>query len=140
MTADEQLLAILATNGHHNADGIGRAARIDRCPDCRAHILVGLDADRCALAARVDPHEIDPVGEYLALRIGIPTYNLHQSFSPKGTKRWELAHRTNNHIEAPRRTPVMAAHRCGIRIPKTRAPFPSPTLTPPTSTSPTPPF
>lgn len=124
MTADEQLNTVLAGMDLLDPDGVGKGARPDRCPHCRAHILTGLDAERCALVARVDPHDIDTLGEYLAIRIGAPTYNLHETYSPKGRKRWELNHRTLAHIESPRRTPVLVAHRCGITIPAAKQPFP----------------
>lgn len=140
MSTDERLIAVLAATGHYNADGVGRGARPDTCPDCGKRTLVGLDSDMCALPARVDPHEIDAIGEYVALRIGLPTYNLTLGYSTKGTKRWELNPRWISHIEAPRRCAVVATHRCGMQLPRSRSPFPMPTTTRPAPTTAAPPF
>lgn len=140
MTADEQLLHALAGMDLLNADGVSRAARLDHCPDCGQRTLTGLDADRCGLAAKTDPTEIDALGEYLAIRLGIPTYNLTPGYSGKGKRRWELSPRMLPHIEAPRRSAVVAAHRCGIRLPATTQPFPQPTTTPRSARSAVPPF
>lgn len=126
MSADHALLARLALTGHLNADGIGRGARLDTCRDCRRPILVGLDGDRCAVVARADTHEIDALGELLAVRIGTVTYSLAHAYNSEGKRRWILDPRMPAHIEAPRRTAVVAAHRCGMSIPPSPAPFYSP--------------
>ena len=123
---DERLLAVLAQSGHLDPDGVHRAARPDICPDCRRPVLVGLDAERCATVARTDPHEIDVMGEFLATRLGLMTYNLSRGFSKKGKQQWVLDTRMICQIEAPRRTAVVAAHRCGIAIPPATVTFLSP--------------
>lgn len=139
MNVDERLLAVLAATGHYDADGVHRGARPGVCRDCRRPVLLGLDADRCACVAVVDPHEIDPVGEILAVRIGLMTYNLTHSYSAKGKRRWILDTRMVCMIEAPRRSAVVAAHRCGLAIPAAKAIFHSPPPKPAHSLS-VPPF
>lgn len=140
MAADEALLAVLAQNGHYNADGVHRGARPDRCRDCRRPVLLGLDAERCALAATTDPHEIDAIGELLAIRIGLVTYNLTRGFSKKGNRQWTLNARTLTDLQSPRRSAVVPAHRCGIAIPTATVTFHSPTPKPALSESETIPF
>lgn len=127
MSANEALLAVLAGVDLLDADGVHRGARADRCRDCRRPVLRGLDADRAALAAVVDPHEIDALGELIAKRIGLMTFNLSPGYSSKGTRRWELSARMVCMIEAPRRAAVVAEHRCGLAIPPAAVTFLSPT-------------
>lgn len=140
MSAEEALLAVLANVDLLDADGVHRGARADRCRDCRRPVLRGLDADRAALAAVVDPHEIDAMGELIAKRIGLMTYNLSPGYSSKGIRRWELSPRAACMIEAPRRTAVLVAHRCGLAIPPAAVTFLSPTPRPACSVSDAPPF
>ena len=123
MSADEALLARLALTGQYDADGVHRGARVETCPGCRHHILVGLDGDRCAVVARADCHEIDHLGEFLALRLGLCTYSLAYGYNSEGKKRWILDPRMVCQIEARRRSAVVAAHRCGISIPPAKEPF-----------------
>jgi hypothetical protein len=130
VSTDERLLAVLAQNGHYDADGVHRGARPDTCRDCRRPVLVGLDAERCAYAATTDPYEIDEIGELLAVRIGLRTYNLNLGFSKKGKRQWTLDARTLTDLQTPRRTAVVAAHRCGLAIPAAKATFLSPTPRP----------
>lgn len=137
---DERLLAVLAQSGHLDPDGVHRAARPDTCPDCRRPVLTGLDAERCATVAHADPHEIDAMGEFLARRIGLMTYNLSRGFSKKGKRQWTLDSRMICMIEAPRRTAVVAAHRCGIAIPPAKVTFLSARPRPARSGSDGPPF
>lgn len=103
--------------GYANDDGIGRSARTGRCEQCRAEVVRGLDGDRCAMAAVADPHEIDALGEYLALRIGLITYSLRNSYSPKGKQIWVIDPRFQWEIAAGDQRPVLAQHRCGLQIP-----------------------
>lgn len=85
-----------------------RAARLILCPRCGAPILSGLDADWCALTARVDPTPLTEAGEALALLTGRRTYDL----IGRGDERL-LSLRETEHIQAPRRHPVLATHECG---------------------------
>lgn len=123
MSADEALLARLALTGQLNSDGVNRGARVETCPGCRRRILVGLDGDRCAVVARTDCHEIDHLGEFLALRLGLCTYSLAIGYNAEGKRRWILDPRMVCQIEAPRRSAVVAAHRCGIQVPPAKEPF-----------------
>jgi hypothetical protein len=84
-----------------------RLARGATCP-CGAHVLVGLDADRAALLARVDPQPITPVGELSALLAGRFTYD-----AIRVGNRLQLSLRRSSHIATPRVTPVLVEHRCG---------------------------
>jgi hypothetical protein len=85
-----------------------RATRLILCPRCGAPILAGLDADWCALTAHVDPTPITPAGEAVALLAGRRTYDL----IGRGDER-TLSLRETEHIQAPRRHPVVPAHACG---------------------------
>ena len=89
-----------------------RAVTICCCEKCAAPILVGLDADVCALLVRVDPTPLDEIGEAIALVTNRATYDL-----AKGPKRKELWPREPQHIRAPRRHPVLPAHKCGQPLP-----------------------
>lgn len=84
-----------------------RAATIRQCPKCKAPILTGLDADKCALTARADPTPITPLGETIALLQTRSTYNLTTMHSRK-----YLDHRDQWTITMPRRWPVLPEHRC----------------------------
>lgn len=129
------LVGHLAELGLANADGIGRAARNGRCPQCRAAVVRGLDDERCGGVATADPHEIDAIGEYLALQLGLITYSLRNSYSKKGARQWNLDPRYNWDIKAGTDAAILAQHRCGIQIPPAVSPKlaepPRPTALPP---------
>jgi hypothetical protein len=99
--------------------GATRAAGIRLCPKCRAPILTGLDADMCALTVRVDPTPLTELGEAVALLQGRMTYNL-----ASGPSRKELDQREAHHIGAPRKSPVLAQHRCHQPLDAFAAPAP----------------
>lgn len=105
--------------------GQTRGAHLDRCDRCAADILVGLDADRCALFAICDPIALDHLGEYLALFRGLRTYTLARRMGGSGQPRWEIDPRSHWGIaKRSRRYPVIPAHRCGIVHSSTRgSPF-----------------
>ena len=111
------LLAHLEATGRHNTDGIARAARYQRCVDCRRAVLTGLDADRAALPAECDPTEIDTRGELVALALGLRTYTLTRATNSSGKTAWNLDRRDQWQIRAGQRTAIVAQHRCGIAIP-----------------------
>ena len=94
----------LEVAGRLDADGVRRKARPGRCRECGAEILTGLDADRCAMPARVDPVPVDGWGEAVALLDGRASYEL--------TTGLELDYRDDFRISAPRRYPVLVAHVC----------------------------
>lgn len=85
-----------------------RTVRLRLCPNCRAPILVGLDADICAFTARADPTPIDEIGEAVALLTGRRTYDLTGTGSGK-----QLNAREEHNITAPRKYLVFPEHRCG---------------------------
>lgn len=113
----DHVKAFLTDIGQWNTDGKSRLARLATCPGCRHPILAGLDADRAAMPATCDPHEIDANGELLALALNIPTYRLAVAFSATGKRGWNLDRRTKFDIECPQDTAIVAAHRCGLAIP-----------------------
>lgn len=82
-----------------------RKASEATCP-CGSPVLVGLDADRCALPVAVEVEPLaGPVAELRALMAGLETFGLYGD---------ELQHRSNVHHRRDlvgRRT-LHAAHRC----------------------------
>jgi hypothetical protein len=118
----EWLRAHLTDIGADNPDGIARGARMSTCPSCGRRVLRGLDDDRCAMVATADPHEIDEVGEYLALRIGLLTYSLRRATNSSGKATWNLDPRTQWAIAGGRNAAVVAEHRCGMSIPPAAQP------------------
>jgi hypothetical protein len=109
------LIATLIERGILQIDGVNRRARLRACPRCRAVCLEGLDDDRCAGMARVDPVPLSVLGEVAALMDGLATYELH---TPGG--RLTLDYRDSWCVQArpagnTLRVDVMAQHRCGRR-------------------------
>lgn len=140
MTDTDWLIAHLQAIGAHNPDGVSRAARPTRCPDCRRHVLRGLDDDRCAGVAVVDPHDIDHLGEFLALRIGLHTYSLRRGTNSTGKAQWNIDPRYPAEIRAGQEYPVLAQHRCGMAIPPAATSRLTPPPTRPAITDDQPPF
>ncbi len=71
---------------------------------CGAQVLRGLDNDRCALTATVDPTPIGPARELVALASGRTTYDLVGR---------ELFRRDRAHIVAAAvRYPIVLDHEC----------------------------
>lgn len=97
--------AAVADATTHNA--ISRRAKEHTCV-CGATILVGLDADRAAGEARVDPTPVTALGEVMALLDGRTTYRLYAA------GRLELDHRSRWHITGASadHVLVLAEHRC----------------------------
>lgn len=79
-----------------------RRTRQDTCRHCGRPILVGLDADMCALIVHVDPHPISPVLEYIHLLAGGHSYDLTHS---------ELHYRDPHYLQR-RDNPVHLSHQC----------------------------
>jgi hypothetical protein len=107
------LVETLIDKGILQIDGVNRRARLRACPTCRAVCLEGLDDDRCAGMARVDPVPLSAWGEVAALMDGLATYDLH---TPGG--RLTLDYRDSWCVQArpagtTLRVDVMAQHRCG---------------------------
>ncbi|GAA1994241.1 hypothetical protein GCM10009799_20420 [Nocardiopsis rhodophaea] len=88
-------------------EAAARAAQLRICRKCKEPVLVGVDADMCALTVQIDPTPITEVGEAVALMEGRGTYDL---LAGKGRR--EIHHRAEWNIRAARRGPVFAAHRC----------------------------
>lgn len=97
----------LEATGKWDSDGTTRAARARTCRRCHTRVLVGLDADRCAMTATVDVDELDPVGELTALLAGRETYTL-----AKDGPRLVLDFRDQWRIAGAPRGPVFATHIC----------------------------
>lgn len=76
---------------------------------CGAAILVGDDADRAALTARVDPVMLSRDGELFAVCDRRHVYARDPSGALHRRDRWML--------RSAAREPVLAEHRCGAPIP-----------------------
>lgn len=111
--------------GHLTIEGIGRRAQPRFCPTCRARILAGLDDDKAALRADVDPSPVTALGEMLAQLEGRRTYALVHNFG-----RLVLDYRDAGRIAyrpaGSGRLDVLAEHRCWS---KTRLPVAASNLT-----------
>lgn len=93
--------------------GITRRARATWCRRCGGPIMSGLDDDRCAVVAHVDPAPLDARGELLALLAGHATFDL----AWRGV-RYEIDRRSDFEIRGwpPRSRPnvdVVREHVCG---------------------------
>lgn len=102
----------LEVAGRLDTDGVARKAKSTHCKACGSCVLTGLDSDRCALVATVDPWPVDAYGELSALLTGRATYSLFGL---------ELVWRDASAVRT-RPCPVLVEHRCGAPIPATNAP------------------
>lgn len=105
----------LIAAGAMTPDGTTRRAQPRRCRTCNAHVITGLDADRCALAVIADPTPLDAAGELLALVQGRRTFTLNHD-----SGRMVLNYRDDGRIR--HRPPggdydVLPAHVCGQPLP-----------------------
>lgn len=132
----------LVRSGHMTEYGVARKARIRRCPNCPHDVLVGLDADTCALEVHADPHPLSPLGEALALLQNRRTLHLRREGGG-----WVLDPRTDHDIAARpagtgKRVDVLGQHHCatGPPPPQLRAPSSFPEAKPPVSPTERPPF
>lgn len=105
----------LIQTGKIDRDAITRRAKARYCPTCQQLTLVGLSADRAALATRCDPTPLSPLGEALAQVVDRSTFALFKSGD-----RLELHARDSFGIAgspagSPRaaRFDVLAEHQCG---------------------------
>lgn len=87
-----------------------RKAEFHYCQRCMAIVLTGLDDDRAAMTATVDPTPLSPAEETAVLLAGRRTYDADVSQS-----RTNLDPRDRMHMD--RRQPVVPAHQCGARFP-----------------------
>lgn len=93
--------------GRSDGDGVRRAAKLTHCRKCSSPVIVGLDADRCALVAKCDVQPISPLGELQAIATGRATYNLAVTAA-----RIEIDARHPWAISGQRKHPVIAEHAC----------------------------
>jgi len=110
---EQWLINSLIEKGILSADGVGRGARMNRCPSCRKIIIVGLDDDMCAGVARCDPTPLGLWGEVAALLDGLTTYDLAWR-----ARRYELDRRESLNVTwrpagQCEGFDVLADHRCG---------------------------
>lgn len=126
----------LVAAGYMTETGATRRARVRRC-GCGVDIIVGLDGDRLAFEARVDPYPLSSVGEVLALLEGRYTW---AAYADGG--RHVLEFRDSHAISArpAGKCPedVMRQHRCDTPEPAgviasafTSPPKPTPSDVPP---------
>lgn len=101
----------------HSHGGATRTVRIRLCSRCHNPILTGLDADICALPARVDPVPVSELGEALARIDNRCTYDYVKTRAVP-----VLEYRESWTIAAPRRFPVLAEHKCGHPLPADTTP------------------
>lgn len=96
-----------ATGGHASS------TRLAECPRCSTPVLLGLDQPVAALEATASVHEIDKIGEAIAVLNGLRTFHLIYE-----NKRWVVARRGIDALNCGvRRFPVLAEHNCGVEIP-----------------------
>lgn len=90
-----------------------RTVRRGRCGRCRRAVLRGLDEDapRTAWAVTVDVKPVSELGEYLAWRVGLRTFELIGD---------RLYARYAGRIRQPRQFRVLASHCCGIVWPEAK--------------------
>lgn len=95
------------------SDGrIGRKAREAKCQRCGSSVLCGLDGDRVAYVATVDPTPLTNAGELAALIAGKRTYTLSWCGDS-----YEIDLRTQFHIagtSAENHGRVVADHVCAV--------------------------
>jgi len=78
---------------------------------CKGDVLAGLDEDKCALAAVVDPTPLSPLGEALALMDGRKSYELKRHNS--GLALWYRHAWHISRFPASDQVIVLSDHRCG---------------------------
>lgn len=115
---DPWLRRHLANTGVMTEEGITRKARPRRCRRCNAVIIVGLDADQCAVQVHADPTPLNAAGELLALAEGRRTLSLLVT----GGGRVLEPRRPEDIRRLPPQAPgvredVLREHRCGTPPP-----------------------
>lgn len=107
----------LERTGRWNSDRVSRQAATAYCRGCGATLLVGLDAERCALPATVDLAPLSRQGEMIARLLDLRTYSLRWALDSL-----VLDQRNQWSIElAPAGTKpydVVAEHQCGVTLPR----------------------
>lgn len=113
----------------------GRNARKAQCPRCLAWCLRGLDDDRIAEDVFVDPVALSPLGEALAVHLGLGTYRLGRRCESRvALERRDCFRRLDEAGSLPR-ADVVPQHRCGrtwrraVLLAASRLPRPPPPYT-----------
>ena len=109
----DHVVAHLVATGVLTPDGTTRRATPRPCPRCRRLVIVGLDDDRCAMTATVDPQPLTPAGELSALLTGRPTYTLtpqRNAYTLNRRDQFAIAAKPAGTL---RNADVVAAHECG---------------------------
>lgn len=97
--------------------GTSRKVHAELCAKCGRPILVGLDDDRCAMTARVNPWPLNALGEASALLADRATYELRR-IGGEYVLDWRGAERISAHpAGSDPRLEVMGAHECGPEDP-----------------------
>jgi hypothetical protein len=123
----EHVRRYLELIGRIDADGITRKARIRFCNKCHAITIRGLDHNRCADTAIVDPAPLTVVSELEALLAGRSTYELNAA---EGYYRidvrwsWHIA----GHPAGMTNGDVVAEHKCPGTAPSSTLPSRIPPL------------
>lgn len=91
-----------------------RKAKAAHCRRCGLAVVVGLDADMCAIAVALDPRALDTWGaEIAALVAGNRTYTIHRFAREIDYRdRWERAARPPEPLSPHSAWSVHAAHAC----------------------------
>ena len=113
MSVPKWLAQHLVDAGHWDIFGISRNARGRPCRDCGVYVLAGLDADRCAGTAHIDPTPLSALGEAMALVAGRDTYLLRREgpgFRIDHRHRWNIAALPAG--SPGQRGDIVSAHAC----------------------------
>lgn len=105
----------LIAQGHLDPNGVSRHARPRTCPKCHRLVIVGLDHDRSALVATVDPQPLAPQGELAALFDGKRTYALRANGDAYTVDMRETWNITNSPAGTKSGVDVVAEHSCSSR-------------------------
>lgn len=105
------LFPSLEGNRERDRGRISRRAHLTQ-HSCQAHVLVGLDADMCALTVYVEPYALTPHGEVEALRDQRTTYHLQQGALHPRTA-YTIPGKPPSHART-----ILASHTCHHPIPE----------------------
>lgn len=111
----DQIRRSLVERGVMTEGGTTRKARGRSCPHCGAPVLAGLDDDRCAKEAVVDPTPVNALGEATALLQNRFTYSLRwaDAYYLDPRDQWNIAASpagTDPRIE------IVVQHKCGTQL------------------------
>ena len=82
-----------------------RPSKVEKCPQCRAKVLVGLDADACAFTVTIDPATLTRDGELIYIVAG----DLMYALKPSG----QILRRSHAEIlKRPRHFTIHREHQC----------------------------